>query len=189
MVSFSFRRKAVRTLTTKIGVYVLADVDNIALYVGQSKDGIRARVQRHLTSARSDIIANRQIDVWEIAYVWAFPVENKESINSLEARIFHYLNAHSRLMNGSIPRRPRGRPGLPKKYKIVQVMSDAEIKERKTPAQRLPRQANHYSQIVSHFLSVKNSDEVARAMDAHFLRLKKYHKVMMRLAIQEKNVE
>ena len=30
-------------------------------------DGIRSRVARHLTSARSDIIANRQIDVWEIA--------------------------------------------------------------------------------------------------------------------------
>ena len=44
------------------------------IYVGQSVDGIRSRVNRHLTSARSDIIANRQIDVWEIAWVWAYPV-------------------------------------------------------------------------------------------------------------------
>ena len=62
-IDFSFRRKAVRTLSTQIGVYVLADLDNLPVYVGQSKDGIRKRVQRHLTSARSDVIANRQIDV------------------------------------------------------------------------------------------------------------------------------
>jgi hypothetical protein len=62
-------------LTNKIGCYVLCDLDEVPIYVGQSVDGIRARVRRHLTSARSDIIANRQIDVWEIAYVWAYPVE------------------------------------------------------------------------------------------------------------------
>ena len=63
-VNFIFRKNAVRTLTNQIGVYVLADLDNVPIYVGQSKDGIRSRVARHLTSARSDIIANRQIDVW-----------------------------------------------------------------------------------------------------------------------------
>ena len=63
-----------KTLTNAIGVYVLCDLDGVPIYVGQSKDGIRARVRRHLTSARSDIIANRQIDPWEIAFVQAFPV-------------------------------------------------------------------------------------------------------------------
>ncbi len=74
-IDLDFRRKAVRTLTSKIGCYVLCDLDQVPIYVGQSVDGIRARVRRHLTSARSDIIANRQIDVWEIAWVWTYPVE------------------------------------------------------------------------------------------------------------------
>ena len=168
---------------------MLADVDNIALYVGQSTQGIRARVQRHLTSARSDIIANRQIDVWEIAYVWEFPVAKVALIKSLEARIFHALDVRSRLMNGTIPRKARGGLGVPRPFRMVQVMSDEDIKDRRNPVQRLPRQANHYAQIVSHFLSVKNSDEVARAMDAHFMRLKKYHKVMMKLAVHEKSAK
>ena len=71
-ISLSFRYRAVRTLTNKIGVYVLCDLDDVPIYVGQSTDGIKARVQRHLTSARSDLIANRQIDVWEIAWVRAY---------------------------------------------------------------------------------------------------------------------
>jgi len=68
-----YRKSAVTRLTNQIGVYVLCDLDNVPIYVGQSTDGIRARVQRHLTSARSDVIANRQIDVWEVAYVRAYP--------------------------------------------------------------------------------------------------------------------
>lgn len=72
-----FREKAVGTMTAQIGVYVLYDLDDVAMYVGQTvatgESGIRGRVQRHLTGARSDIIANRQLDVWEIAYVRTWP--------------------------------------------------------------------------------------------------------------------
>ena len=54
-------------------------------------------------------------------------------------------------------------------------MADAEIREKLDPALRLPRQAEHYSQIVGHFLAVKNSKEIAGAIQAHFERLQKYH--------------
>jgi hypothetical protein len=61
-IGLAFRRRAGRTLINRIGCYVLCDLDEVPIYVGQSIDGIRARVNRHLTSARSDIIANRQVD-------------------------------------------------------------------------------------------------------------------------------
>lgn len=181
MTDFAFRKRAVRTLTPNIGVYVLCDLDDIPIYVGQSRDGIRARVARHLTSARSDIIANRQIDVWEIAYVWAYPVDSADTINNLESQLFHTFNPLSRLMNGAVP--PAGDFGLaPNPRQVVQVMSNEEIRERKDATQRLPRQAEHYAQIVGHFLAVKNSTQIARAMDAHFARLHKYHKTLLGLA-------
>jgi excinuclease UvrABC nuclease subunit len=101
--NFTFRKDAVATLTGQIGVYVLCDLDNIPVYVGQTNDGIRKRVQRHLTSARSDVIANRQIDVWEIAFVWEYPVEEKTDLDPLEATLFHNFNSKSRLMNGTNP--------------------------------------------------------------------------------------
>jgi hypothetical protein len=181
-VDFAFRRKAVQTLTTNVGVYILADLENIPIYVGQSKDGIRQRVQRHLTSARSDIIANRQIDIWEIAFVWEYRISSPISMNTLEAALFHHFNKLSTLMNGKIPTKPRTKIKLPKPSQIVQVMTDKEISERKDPEQRLSRQAAHYAQMVTHFLAVKNSKEIARAMAAHFERLAKYHKIMLELA-------
>src|ERR1700730_95109 len=49
-IDLPFRRKAVRTLTNEIGCYVLCDLDGVPIYVGQSVDGIRSRVHRHLTS-------------------------------------------------------------------------------------------------------------------------------------------
>jgi hypothetical protein len=45
--------------------------------------------------------------------------------------------------------------------------------------QRLPRQAAHYAQIVGHFLEVKESKQIARAMAAHFQRLAKYHEMLL----------
>jgi hypothetical protein len=122
---------------------------------GQSVDGIRSRVNRHLTSARSDIIANRQIDVWEIAWVWAYPVKDKAEIGVLEDDLFHAFNAKSALMNGKVPKPLAIRARPPDPSQTVQVMSDPEIAEKKDPALRLPRQAEHYSQIVGHFLAVR----------------------------------
>jgi hypothetical protein len=183
-IDLGFRRKALRALTNDIGCYVLCDLDQVPIYVGQSVDGIRARVNRHLTSARSDIIANRQIDVWEIAWVWAYPVNNKAEISSLETALFHAFHPKSALMNGKAPKRQPYGAQPPEPFQKVQVMSDTEITEKKDPALRLPRQAEHYSQIVGHFLAVKNSKEIAGAIQAHFQRLQKYHDQLLGLAIE-----
>lgn len=189
-IDLEFRRRAVRTLVREIGCYVLCDLDQVPIYVGQSTDGIRSRVNRHLTSARSDIIANRQVDVWEIAWVWAYPVTDKSMIGPLEEALFRHFHAASALMNGKVLKTPKEdyfsapppNVEVPKPAQIVQVMSDAEIQEKLDPAMRLPRQAEHYSQIVGHFLAVKNSKEIAVAIQAHFERLHKYHRTLLGLA-------
>lgn len=178
-IDLAFRRRAVRTLTNQIGCYVLCDLNGVPIYVGQSRDGIRSRVNRHLTSARSDIIANRQVDVWEIAFVWAYPVAVVADIGPLEDALFHKYHAQSSLMNGKVPPIPSTRANIPEPAQIVQVMRDEEIAEKLDPALRLPRQAEHYSQIVGHFLAVKNSKEIAGAMEAHFQRLQRYHRALL----------
>ena len=181
-IDLTFRRQQVRTLTSSVGCYALCDLDNVPIYVGQSIDSIRARVNRHLTSARSDIIANRQIDVWEIGWVWTYPVDEASKINPLEDALFHEFHSKSALMNGKVPKKPLKRVKVPKPAQVVQVMSDSEMAEKLDPALRLPRQAEHYSQIVGHFLAVKNSKEIAGAMQAHFERLQKYHRELLGLA-------
>jgi hypothetical protein len=183
-IDLAFRRRRVRTLTNQIGCYVLCDLDGVPIYVGQSRDGIRARVNRHLTSARSDIIANRQVDVWEIAFVWAYPVDDVAQIGPLEDALFHAFHPKSALMNGKVPPAPRRAVKIPKAAQIVQVMADDEIADKRDPALRLPRQAEHYSQIVGHFLAVKNSREIAGAIQAHFQRLQRYHRELLNLATE-----
>lgn len=81
------------------------------------------------------------------------------------------------------------RAAIPKPSQIVQVMSDAEIKEKKDPTLRLPRQAERYAEIVNHFVAVKNSKQVARAMNAHFARLAKYHAMLLGSASGEEKSE
>jgi hypothetical protein len=183
-IDLPFRRRAVRTLTNDIGCYVLCDLDQVPIYVGQSIDGIRSRVNRHLTSARSDIIANRQIDVWEIAWVWAYPAKDRAEISSLEDALFHEFHRRSAMMNGKVPKPPTDRSKSSEPSQKVQVMSDAEIAEKKDPALRLPRQAEHCSQIVGHFLAVKDSREIAGAIQANFEQLQKYHQQLLGLAVE-----
>ncbi|MFZ0209653.1 MAG: GIY-YIG nuclease family protein [Roseiarcus sp.] len=185
-IDLAFRERAVQKLTNEVGVYVLCDLDQVPIYVGKSTDGIRVRVRRHLTSARSDIIANRQIDVREIAWVWAFPVE-RAGINGLEALLYHHYNDVNALMNGTVPGRPAELSKVPGPAQVVQVMADTEISEKQDPALRLPRQSEHYSAMVSHFLTVKNSPQIARAMVAHFERLNRYHARLLGLASKDED--
>ena len=169
-----YRKKAARKIPTAIGVYVLCDLDEVPIYVGQSKDGIRARVNRHITSARSDIIANRMIDVWEVAFVWCWPWPELAELNPIEAHLFHEFHARSKLMNGSIP--PEQPPlgfVLPKPI-VVQLLPSPEIESRKRVELRLLRQVKHFGDLLDHFLNVKDSQELRLALLAHFARLKRY---------------
>jgi hypothetical protein len=181
VTSLEFRKSALRELTNQVGVYVLCDLDGVPIYVGQSVDGIRARVSRHLTSARSDVIANRQIDVWEIAYVKAWPVPRKADIPHLEAVLFFAFDRAKALMNGSIPRLAGRMPKrIPEPSQTVQVMSGEDIKVRRDPMLRLPRQIEHIGRLVDHILSVKDSSQLRRSLAAHFKRLDAYRSAFLK---------
>jgi hypothetical protein len=155
--SIAYRRRAARSIPSDIGVYALCDLDGVPVYVGQSTDGIRQRVNRHITSARSDVIANRLIDVWEIAYVRSWPASAKNRLAVLEAYLFHKFHRRSPLMNGSIPppvKRLEFEIGDPQ---IVQLLPDEEIADRRRVELRLPRQAKQFGDLLDHFLNVKDS--------------------------------
>lgn len=175
MSAQSFRAEQLKGLTDEIGVYALCDLDNVPIYVGQSKDGIRSRVRRHLTSARSDIIANRQIDVWEIAYVRAWPVEREAQISQLEAFLYNQYDAETRLMNGKVVLPTSFDPNAIPEMQTVQVIDEQERQSRLRPENRLPRQISQYLILVDYILNVKDVDHLKRSLDAHFERLVSYH--------------
>lgn len=172
-----FRSTAVSTVTSDVGVYILCDLDGVPMYVGsgtsESQKGMRDRVQRHLTSARSDIIANRQVDIWEIAYVQTYSIDAQHVLH-LESHLYHLYNAQRPLMNGKIP------PILPHPNFLIpnpiitQVMDSNEIINRQEIRNRLRRQANHYTSLVNHIIEVKESNELKRSLQAHLERLQRY---------------
>jgi len=152
--------------------------------VGRANDEIQSRVHRHLITGRSHAAANRQFDVWEIAWVWAYPVAEREQIDALEYALIKEFDYRSPLMNGSRPRDPDSPIDVPKPAQIVQVMQDQEIAERRDLSSRFPRQIEHYSNLISHFLTVKNSNEIALVAQAHFARLRRLHSRLLDLAIE-----
>lgn len=174
-----YRSHQLARLTDEIGVYALCDLDGVPIYVGQSVDGIRTRVRRHLTSARSDIIANRQIDVWEIAFVWAWAVADKAAIAPLEAQLFNTFDAQVPLMNGKVLPAQMGAVAVPDKQ-VVQVITEPERLARLDPAARLPRQISQYLTLVDYIQTVKSAGHLKRALDAHFDRLIRYHGTFLR---------
>jgi hypothetical protein len=120
------------------------------------------------------VIANRQVEIWEAAFVWAWPTPAAQ-ISDMEAALFHCFNALSPLMNGSVPILPASPPEVTEPAQVVQIMSDEEIIARRQAAARLPRQIEHYGRLVDHFLTVKDSKQISLSMQAHFARLSRYH--------------
>lgn len=111
--------------------------------------------------------------------MWAYPVATKGELDPLEAQLYYFFNPKSQLINGTVPPKPKSIENIPEPSQKVQVMSETEILAKRDPVQRLPRQAAHYAQIVGHFLEVKESKEIAKAMAAHFQRLARYHKTLL----------
>jgi len=174
------RKQKLRALTNGIGVYALCDLDRKPIYIGQSRDGIKTRVNRHLTSARSDVIANRQLDIWEIYEVWAWemPGASKADIDILETHLIHIYNTQNPLVNGKIPPEENSTPSIPEKQ-VVPIMSDDERALRLDPTRRLPRQLEHLNSLFSHILEVKNNPEQRRMLRVHFSRTQSYYETFM----------
>ena len=107
--------------------------------------------------------------------MWAYPIVNKTDIQLLESSLFHKFDSQSQLMNGKVPAFINPNYVLPNPASVTQVISNADLVERLEPEVRLPRQAQHYANLVDHFLVVKRSEQIARSMQAHFERLNKYH--------------
>lgn len=59
---------------SKWGVYAFYDYDGEPIYVGQTNERLRVRVQRHLTNQRTDAVAMRILDVFEVAEIEIWPL-------------------------------------------------------------------------------------------------------------------
>lgn len=63
------------------GCYAFYDYDGEPIYVGQTNEQLRVRVRRHLTNQRTDAVAMRILDVFEVAELELWPLWEFESVN------------------------------------------------------------------------------------------------------------
>lgn len=82
------------------GVYAFFDYDGEPIYVGQTKEKLRARIRRHLTNQRTDAVAMKVLDPFEVADIEMWPFWNlagasknviESTLNSAEYTLFQLL--------------------------------------------------------------------------------------------------
>lgn len=71
-----------RWADAKWGVYAFYDYDGEPIYVGQSNEQVRVRVRRHLTNQRTDAVAMRILDIFEVAELEIWPLWQFEDLSS-----------------------------------------------------------------------------------------------------------
>jgi GIY-YIG catalytic domain len=64
------------------GCYAFFDYEGEPIYVGQTNEQLRTRVRRHLTNQRTDAVAMRILDVFEVAEMELWPIWDYEAIAS-----------------------------------------------------------------------------------------------------------
>ncbi|MBF0944056.1 MAG: GIY-YIG nuclease family protein, partial [Actinomyces sp.] len=65
-----------------VGVYAFYDFDGEPIYVGQTTEDFGTRIGRHLRGQRSDTLAYRILDPFEVAEVEFFPADYLLDIHS-----------------------------------------------------------------------------------------------------------
>lgn len=146
------------------GVYAFYDYDGEPIYVGQTNEKLRTRIRRHLTNQRSDAVAMRILDVFEVAEAEVWPLWHLEGITSsspnfseakrdLDAHEYTaYLNAleKSRLkaiLNEKIP--PVSETVEPPPSLRWNLIDDETREERQHPDIRIARRAETVSRLAA----------------------------------------
>jgi hypothetical protein len=139
----------------KFGVYAFFDYDGEPIYVGQTNERLRTRIRRHLTNQRTDAVAMKVLDPFEVyeIEVWPLPQyealstsanEAKKHLNWLELNVFRTLlnKSHFKaVLNEKDPADvPDNSYALPVSSR-GKVVSDAVYELRKHPDTRIARRA------------------------------------------------
>ena len=77
----------------KYGVYAFFDYDGEPIYVGQTNEQLRVRIRRHLTNQRTDAVAMKVLDPFEVfeIEIWPFPDFEGQDMSASIARRLNWL--------------------------------------------------------------------------------------------------
>lgn len=144
------------------GCYAFYDYDGEPIYVGQTNEQLRVRVRRHLTNQRTDAVAMRILDVFEVAEMELWPLWEyqdydgsgsealKADLNSVEYAAYIQAIENSRfkaILNEKIPPVSPVRELPPSRR--FNLISDETRRERGHPDVRIARRAETISRLAA----------------------------------------
>ena len=147
------------------GVYAFYDYDGEPIYVGQTNENLRTRLNRHLTNQRSDAVAMRILDVFEVAEVEMWPLWELEQTSRKDKAAMQaaqrVLDAHEysaylkaiegskfkAILNEKIPP-PSPAVELPASYRFPLISAQTRD-ERGHPDIRIARRAETVSRLAA----------------------------------------
>jgi GIY-YIG catalytic domain len=139
----------------RFGVYAFYDYDGEPIYVGQTNELLRTRIRRHLTNQRTDAVAMKVLDPFEVRDVEVWPLAAYQHcgkgdaaaaahLNWLELAIFRQILAQSKfgaILNEKAPfHSGSGSYAIPAGFRGCIVSEEVE-KLRGHPDTRLARRA------------------------------------------------
>lgn len=80
--------------SAKWGVYAFFDYDGEPIYVGQTHERLSTRLNRHLTNQRTDAVAMRILDIFEVAKVRMWPVWELQDVSTKDEDALRQLDAY-----------------------------------------------------------------------------------------------
>lgn len=72
--------KSITVGAVKWGVYALFDYDDEPIYVGQTRESLGSRINRHLTNQRTDAVAMSVLDPFEVMTIKVWPLPEYQMV-------------------------------------------------------------------------------------------------------------
>jgi hypothetical protein len=148
-----------KRLGSCIGVYAFFDYDGEPIYVGQTKEDFATRIGRHLRGQRTDTLAYRILDPFEVAEIELWPTEYARELPPQgrtrvidELEYSAYLTAieeskYKAILNEKIP--PRSiRVELPPSYHFNLIPPELR-EDREHPDVRIARRAETLARVAA----------------------------------------
>ena len=167
----------------KHGVYLFWDYDGEPIYVGKTRENLRARIRRHLTNQRTDAVAMSVLDPFEVAEIEMWPFwgleERSASVEDAEkvlrrAEFTVYINA----LESSAFRVVLNEVEIPKAELIelpepvrVELLPESQREQREHPDLRLARRARTIANLARIISERKVSVGIRRTLWAQARRL------------------
>lgn len=140
-----------------IGIYAFYDYDGEPIYVGQTWENFGTRVGRHLRGQRSDTIAYRILDPFEVADMELYPLEDlradpdkRAKLDAIEYSVYASAIGNSKyraILNEKIP--PVSTlVGLPPSYRFS-LIPEGMREDREHPDVRIARRAETLARVAA----------------------------------------